>query len=349
MKNIREAMKVLRTNYSWNDKLNICKKNLVASISLCVAATIMLILNIMNDSVVMTHCSIILVVGFFVSAVFAGILKNAVISKMIIGALVCFVLSVFAISGGNEGFAILWILLVPILAVGLLDVEVGLIISTYFLLFLIALFYSPLNYVIEGKYTDAFCSRFPVLFACDYVMSLYLSLQREYYYRTMRNHSYLDELTQVFNRRYFIEHMSVVKYEEVANIAVLVFDLNGLKLVNDTYGHSAGDELITGFADCCKQVFENDAIISRMGGDEYAVLIEVEDSAIAGRVEALKQKAKAWKGEYQSELSFSVGWASKNSSEASDMDELYRIADEKMYENKRMHYQNKANDRRKNR
>lgn len=67
------------------------------------------------------------------------------------------------------------------MAISVLDIISGLVISAYFLIFLPILFYSSLNYLIEGKYNDSFSARFPVLYACVFVIAGFISMQKEYF------------------------------------------------------------------------------------------------------------------------------------------------------------------------
>lgn len=83
------------------------------------------------------------------------------------------------------------------------------------------------------------------------------------------NHDYLTDL---FNRRYFI-----LTYEQFCSIAyyplsVMMIDINGLKLINDAYGHANGDKAIQMVANLLKNSFDRTDIIARIGGDEFAVL-----------------------------------------------------------------------------
>lgn len=78
--------------------------------------------------------------------------------------------SFYAVIGGNDGFAILWILLIPT-AVPLLDFRNGIIVSSYFLIFLFVFFYTPVSALIQYDYGEIFCVRFPLLYAITYGIS----------------------------------------------------------------------------------------------------------------------------------------------------------------------------------
>ena len=93
-----------------------------------------------------------------------------------------------------------------------------------------------------------------------------------------------DRLTGLGNRRGFDNYLDGLENtaESHQNVALIFMDLSRLKAVNDTYGHSAGDELIIGAARCMEKVFGERGSCFRIGGDEFAVIIPspTEDEAI---------------------------------------------------------------------
>ena len=64
------------------------------------------------------------------------------------------------------------------------------------------------------------------------------------------------------------------------NFGIFSFDLNNLKKINDNMGHTYGDDLISGFARILKETFEKEAVVGRMGGDEFIVIIRSDDGRI---------------------------------------------------------------------
>jgi len=86
-----------------------------------------------------------------------------------------------------------------------------------------------------------------------------------------------DPLTQLGNRRYFLDHMEKVissngRYEEQA--AILLIDLDGFKKVNDTYGHEAGDALLVEVASRMQALIRYEDVVARLGGDEFVILLQ---------------------------------------------------------------------------
>ena len=101
-----------------------------------------------------------------------------------------------------------------------------------------------------------------------------------------------DVLTNVLNRRAFVRELqraiALAQRHEI-RAAVVYFDLDGFKAVNDRFGHAAGDAALKATADrLCRHVREED-VVARLGGDEFAVLLAHADRAAAiGKAEALK-------------------------------------------------------------
>ena len=207
----------------------LCQMHFYASLVAALTALLMTIQNIRNDSRVMAMATTVLVAGMCVNLFVTGILRNYRLSSVLIVSLSGIILSGFVVYGGNEGFACLWILLVPMVSVTLVGVLPGLILSLYFMLFVLGLFYSPLRELIAHKYTQAHMQRFPVLYACDMFLALYISLQKEYYYRRMKEKSFFDELTGAYNRNFFQEQMEKTEIINGDRLTVLMIDLNGLK------------------------------------------------------------------------------------------------------------------------
>ena len=84
--------------------------------------------------------------------------------------------------------------------------------------------------------------------------------------------SYRDQLTGIYNRKYFETLLQSFK-KEYKEVSVLMLDANGLKLINDAYGHQTGDTLLITLANIMKHVFK-DGICFRWGGDEFIVILQ---------------------------------------------------------------------------
>lgn len=83
--------------------------------------------------------------------------------------------------------------------------------------------------------------------------------------------SLTDELTQIHNRRYFMERLREIQPHN-RPIAIMVFDIDDFKSINDTWGHAVGDEVIRLVADAAKESLGPDIVMARVGGEEFALL-----------------------------------------------------------------------------
>ena len=121
---------------------------------------------------------------------------------------------------------------------------------------------------------------------------------------------------------------------------ILVLDLNGLKTVNDTYGHEAGDRMILAFADILRNALPFSSMICRWGGDEFTVLLQrVDREKMDHSMEAIFQTAEEYNNAGpEVEIHFAMGGV--HSEEYPDINraELFRLADRRMYENKQRWY-----------
>lgn len=139
-------------------------------------------------------------------------------------------------------------------------------------------------------------------------------------------------LTSFYNRNRYIE--DVQKFSKMDHeIGVIYLDINGLKEINDTYGHSRGDEVITAAAGYMKEVFPADHIY-RIGGDEFVILsLHMEEDVFMEHVRRLKSIVQ--ENPY---LKIALGY--RWSQHSREILSLIKQADADMYEDKRIYYQN---------
>ncbi len=157
--------------------------------------------------------------------------------------------------------------------------------------------------------------------------------------------SMTDEMTRLFNRRCYDEDLKEIRNGVLSDDFVLFsIDVNGLKNVNDTKGHAAGDELIKGAANCLALTVGNKGKVYRTGGDEFmAVLHTKEPETIR---EKIGERAKEWHGIYTEEITMSVGYAALSKYPGASIDDLERYADADMYANKDRFYKERGIERR---
>ncbi len=153
-----------------------------------------------------------------------------------------------------------------------------------------------------------------------------------------------DDLTKLSNRRCY--DRDVAEWKMVAtpeNLCIISVDVNGLKIVNDTLGHMAGDELINGAADCILKGMKRTGKLYRTGGDEFVAIILTTDYKEIG--EAIVNYANQWRGIYNNKLTLSIGMASVVEYPYVSFEELEKIADDMMYKNKEAYYKLNGIDR----
>ena len=149
--------------------------------------------------------------------------------------------------------------------------------------------------------------------------------------------AYYDELTELHNRRYCSEYMDKLEESDLPTTAVVCFDVNNLKIVNDTQGHAMGDLLITDSANVINKTFGEYGIVGRMGGDEFIALLTINDSNIL--TDLLKEFGNNIRKNNKSTpnfpVSIAVGAAFGKDEQVDNIEKLFCIADQRMYENKK--------------
>lgn len=145
--------------------------------------------------------------------------------------------------------------------------------------------------------------------------------------------SYHDQLTGVYNRRYYEENLQQIDSENNLPLTIVMADVNGLKLTNDAFGHLVGDKLLTTFADVLKQQRREHDFISRIGGDEFVLLLPNTDEATAEQFVNKIRLAVANQHVEKIQVSASIGFKTKTNMNQS-FDEIYKIAEDSMYRRK---------------
>lgn len=145
--------------------------------------------------------------------------------------------------------------------------------------------------------------------------------------------SYHDKLTGLHNRRYFEKMLIELDEPKFLPLTVMIGDINGLKLTNDTFGHPAGDLLLTAAAKILRKACRRSDVICRWGGDEFAMILPNSDEIIAERIyDKIKQDSSTEKAGPIS-LNMAVGYAVRSTGRES-LSMLVKTAEERMYRNK---------------
>jgi diguanylate cyclase (GGDEF)-like protein len=157
--------------------------------------------------------------------------------------------------------------------------------------------------------------------------------QRKKIEELLRDQGTHDTLTGLYNRNFYEEEQARLERGRNFPISIIVADVNGLKTVNDTLGHIAGDAMLRQIADVLRSVFRADDILARIGGDEYAALLPATDASTA---EQILGRVNERLNEYntlhpESRLRLSVGAAT---AEVNNLAATFALADQRMYADK---------------
>lgn len=159
--------------------------------------------------------------------------------------------------------------------------------------------------------------------------------------------SQTDELTGLLNRRAYEE--DIYTHNDMPDTDGFVYvslDVNGLKVVNDTLGHTAGDELIVGSCQCMKNSLGAYGRLYRIGGDEFVAILFCNESEVKQILADFDETIANWRGKVIDSLSISYGWISREEQPEYSVRQLGAVAEKRMYDAKAMHYKKQGVDRR---
>lgn len=204
-------------------------------------------------------------------------------------------------------------------------------------------------YIAPSKGYDAivFCSGLVVFFFTLLAIIAYRIMkvvEEEKYVAKYKNLAFSDALTSLGNRTYFEHFFETIEEMKVEgkSVTLFMFDLNYLKLVNDKYGHQAGDNLLIGLADCLKRTFGDIGETYRLGGDEFAAIVIGYADQILTILDELNKNIEKSNKYRENKISTAIGYATRkyNKEDIDFYNKLFRDADDMMYANKlRCHQQ----------
>jgi len=187
----------------------------------------------------------------------------------------------FLITGGtsSDNFSNYWIMILPLTAMIILGLKYGSILSGVMLVIILVILETPVRGMIPAKYTDIFCTRFPLVygacFACGALMEIvrmYTAKQLRVAEEKIRESSYIDSMTGLKNQTY-ISYQNIHVYDtfkEGDMFGVLFIDIDTFKQYNDKYGHLFGNEVIIAVARALDK--EHHFMAGRWGGDEFMIV-----------------------------------------------------------------------------
>lgn len=151
----------------------------------------------------------------------------------------------------------------------------------------------------------------------------------------LRDMAERDNLTNLYNRRIFEKIMNQFNGKEIEKVSVISIDINGLKFINDTLGHLAGDRIIIESGKIISEVFDDYGHISRIGGDEFGVILEnIDEEDVEKMLNTLLQRVEQYNLLDQNvNLSVAYGY-SYHTIGLINMEYMFQVADNNMYQNK---------------
>jgi diguanylate cyclase (GGDEF)-like protein/PAS domain S-box-containing protein len=145
--------------------------------------------------------------------------------------------------------------------------------------------------------------------------------------------SFHDALTGLYNRAFFEEEIRRLNNNRLLPLSIIICDVNGLKLVNDTLGHQQGDMLLVAAARCIKSCCRQEDIVCRWGGDEFSVLLPNTDHETSRLIcRRIKESCRQY-DHSDGNLSLSLGAATRESP-ADNISAVIKKAEDRMYRHK---------------
>lgn len=148
--------------------------------------------------------------------------------------------------------------------------------------------------------------------------------------RYLSNHDYL---TGVYNRRYYEEALATIDTGENLPLSLVISDVNGLKLINESFGHELGDELLKKVAGVILNECRNQDVVARLSGDEFIILLPQTDESQTSKIVKRMRAAAQEQSVGAINFSISFGYETKINSDQ-NIQEVLKNAEDNMYRHK---------------
>ena len=155
-----------------------------------------------------------------------------------------------------------------------------------------------------------------------------------------------DVLTRTLNRSFYVDELNRLERKGPKPVTIIIADLNGLKTANDDLGHGAGDALLRRAGEVLGSLVEKPASVSRIGGDEFAILLPGTDAVGGEAVLASLADLIALNNQYYPDIELSISTGIATGRPGDRLEQVVKRADLKMLHAKRLYYLQANRDRR---
>ena len=188
----------------------------------------------------------------------------------------------------------------------------------------------------EGNPLDIFLKTVPITIEGEVVgaYGIYVDItERKEKEKQLQYKTFHDELTGLYNRTFLAEQMDMMNTERQHPLSIIMVDVNGLKIINDSFGHDRGDAILKKSADILKSVVREEDVIARYGGDEFVLLLNNTSNETAHAIyERIEDKCAETNAD-EFPVSLGMGIATKKNVEE-DINQVLKRADDSMIQNK---------------
>ena len=186
------------------------------------------------------------------------------------------------------------------------------------------------------------CTAFVIAQVLNYYLNISDSYTRRQKYAELNQLAYVDVMTGLSNRK-SAQNMFRMLNSAPYNYCVASVDLNGLKQVNDTFGHKGGDMLLEKTAEVLNEVLAEDGFRARLGGDELLIVL---DNTTPEKAEELMTRLnnrlfEYGQAQFKTECGLSYGYAFRDECPEGTSDDVFALADQRMYAQKRAYKKKK--------